>query len=179
MARALQTLVLVRERILDPEFCSIEEYTGWARQKYYDSLAAVGSKTWNPSGDARPFVRFCLVAHLFQAKRMMRHATRMGQIWLEAEREIQKRRLPERLTFALADAAFLDKIRNASYRRSAGIDERRASKDLKLLVDQGLLIPAGERRGRSYKAGPLVEEIRNRVRAAYPPQPIPDPFEKK
>ncbi|NIA03686.1 MAG: hypothetical protein GWP12_04075 [Nitrospirae bacterium] len=39
MARALQTLVLARERILAPQFSSIEEYLGRNTPAYYGVLA--------------------------------------------------------------------------------------------------------------------------------------------
>src|SRR5690606_34881018 len=60
MARCLQTLVLAREGILVPEFCSIEEYLGRNTDAYYRVLAEVGQGSWNPHHDARPWIRFCL-----------------------------------------------------------------------------------------------------------------------
>jgi Fic family protein len=54
MARCLQTLVLAREGILSPVFCSIEEYLGRNTQAYYDVLAQVGHGSWDPEGDAIP-----------------------------------------------------------------------------------------------------------------------------
>jgi Fic family protein len=172
-ARALQTLVLVREGIVDPEFSSLEAYIGRNRRRYFDSLSDVGSVTWDPGGDGRPFLRFCLTAHLHQAEAVLNHARRMGQVWVEAERHVLERGLPARLAFALADAAFLEEIENAAYRQWAGGSARRASNDLQMLVDHGLLIRSG---GRSYKAGPLAREIRERVWAAYPQQLSRDPF---
>ena len=80
MARCLQTLVLGREGILEPEFCSIEEYLGRNTQEYYDLLAGVGRGRWNPRNDARPWIRFCLTAHYRQAKTIVRRIeeTRKG-----------------------------------------------------------------------------------------------------
>ncbi len=57
MARCLQTLALARDRILSPEWMSIEEYLGAHTQAYYDILAEVGRGAWNPQLDARPWVR--------------------------------------------------------------------------------------------------------------------------
>ncbi|EQD70871.1 filamentation induced by cAMP protein Fic, partial [mine drainage metagenome] len=54
MARALQTLVLAREGILDPTFSSIEEYLGHNTQGYYAVLGAVGQSEWHPEHDALP-----------------------------------------------------------------------------------------------------------------------------
>ena len=56
MARCLQTLMLARERILSPEWMSIEEFLGANTQAYYDVLSDVRRGTWNPDGDARPWV---------------------------------------------------------------------------------------------------------------------------
>src|ERR1035437_6738344 len=67
MARCLQTLVLARDQILEPEFSSIEEYLGGNTESYYQVLAQVGRGRWNPTGDTRPWVRYCLQAHYVQA----------------------------------------------------------------------------------------------------------------
>jgi DNA-binding transcriptional ArsR family regulator len=50
----------------------------------------------------------------------------------------------------LAEAALKFRGRNATYRKTADISENLASRDLKALTDQGLLIAKGERRGRYY-----------------------------
>ena len=42
ISRALQTLVLAREGILHPVFCSIEEWLGRVTAEYYAVLAEVG-----------------------------------------------------------------------------------------------------------------------------------------
>ena len=72
MARALQTFVLAREGILDPKFSSIEEYVGRNTQEYYDVLGEVGRGNWHPEHDALPWLRFCLRAHYFQARTLLR-----------------------------------------------------------------------------------------------------------
>lgn len=48
MARCLQTLVLAREGILEPEFSSIEEYLGRNTQDYYSVLAETSEGSWHP-----------------------------------------------------------------------------------------------------------------------------------
>ena len=72
MSRCLQTLVLAREGMLEPAFCSIEEYLGRNTREYYDVLAKVGQGSWHPENDARPWIRFCLTAHYHQAKTIIR-----------------------------------------------------------------------------------------------------------
>ncbi|MBI2153205.1 MAG: Fic family protein [Candidatus Rokubacteria bacterium] len=173
MARGLQTLVLAREGILMPQFCSIEEYLGRNTQEYYGVLAEVGAGGWHPERDARPWVRFCLTAHFRQASTLLRRTREIQRVWDELEVEAKRRQLPERLIFALADAAFGLRVRNSTYRSAAEVSENVASRDLKLLVDAGLLIPHGERRGRSYVASELIRSIRERARE---PRVHEDPF---
>ena len=163
---------MAREGILDPRFCSIEEYLGRNTQAYYDVLAGVGRGSWNPANDALPWVRFCLIAHYNQATTLLRRTRETESVWDELERLIAARRLPERVIYALSDAAFGFRIRNATYRTAADISEITASRDLKLLVDSGLFTPTGEKRGRIYVASETVLAIRRRLRepeSAYKP----------
>ena len=146
------------------------------RDAYYQALARVGGKNWNPNSDARPFVRFCLTAHLRQADRLLRRSRRLAQIWNEVEEEVKRRGLPERVTYALAEAALGFTVRNATYRVLPDINEHLASRDLKMLVDAGLLIPQGERRGRLYTWGDFLKEINARAHKAFPVRVSEDPF---
>jgi lipoate synthase len=57
------------------------------------------------------------------------------------------------------DAAFGYKIRRTRYRNAAEVSEQVASRDLKVLVDQGLLTGQGETKGRIYQAAPVLQEI--------------------
>ncbi|MDQ6760266.1 MAG: Fic family protein [Acidobacteriota bacterium] len=176
MARILQTSVLSRQGIIDPRFCSIEEYLGRNTQGYYDVLAAVGQGQWNPGNNALPWVRFCLIAHFNQATTLLRRTRETERVWNELERLIADMGLPDRVIYALSDAAFGYRIRNATYRTVADIKEVTASRDLKLLVDNRLLVPTGEKRGRIYVASPSLLELRNRnrePRSTYK-SPIPD-----
>jgi Fic family protein len=173
MARCLQTLVLVREGILEPEFCSIEEYLGDNTPEYYQVLANVGQGSWHPENDARPWVRFCLIAHFRQANNLLRRSKELKRIWDELEAEIKSRGLPERTILALADAATGLRVKNSTYRAAAEISEHVASRDLKELVDIGFLVPAGEKRGRYYEASAWVRAVRDRSRE---PKSNLDPF---
>jgi Fic family protein len=164
MARCLQTLVLAREGIIDPWFSSIEEYLGRNTQTYYDVLAQVGQGRWTPKNDARPWLQFCLTAHYRQAKTVLRRSKEMKQIWDEIERLVVELDLPERVQYALSDATIGYRVRNATYRNVAEISENLASRDLKSLVEAGLLLPAGANRGRVYIAAPVLRQIREKTR---------------
>lgn len=80
------------------------------------------------------------------------------------------------MMLALADAASGFKVRNPTYRRAAEITDNLASKDLKALVDQGLLELHGEKRGRYYVASGLVASIGKASETAN--KRIPDPYEQ-
>jgi Fic family protein len=173
MARCLQSLILARAGTLAPEFSSIEEYLGRNTREYYDVLLKVGSGRWNPRRDARPWVRFCLTAHFRQATTILRRSREIHQTWDALEVEVKKRKLPERTILALSDAASGLRVRNAAYRSVADISVQVATKDLKLLVDRGLLVSAGEKKWRSYEASDFLKEIHSRFRE---PKRVPDPF---
>jgi Fic family protein len=173
MARCLQSLILARAGTLSPEFSSIEEYLGRNTREYYDVLLKVGAGSWSPRRDARPWVRFCLTAHFRQATTILRRTREMQQTWDALEVEVKKKKLPERTILVLADAASGLRVRNAAYRSVADISVQVATKDLKLLVDRGLLIPTGDKKGRSYQASEFVKEIRSRFGE---PKRVADPF---
>jgi Fic family protein len=183
MARALQTLVLAREQIVAPVFSSIEEYLGRNTQAYYDVLAEVGQGSWNPGNDARPWIRFCLTAHHRQAMTHLRRIEEAEQLWAACAELALGHGLPERAASGLYDAAHGVRLRNAFYRKllqetlSEQISELTASRDLKAMVDAGLLDPVGERRGRHYVARELVIDMRRKIRQDRPARDTTDPFD--
>jgi Fic family protein len=180
MARALQTLVLAREDILAPEFCSIEEYLGQNTQSYYDVLAMVGRGTWRPESDARPWVRFSLTAHYRQAQTLLRRVKQAERLWVLLEREVQQERLPERVIPGLFYASGGRRLRRVTYRSLAAesdlgeISEAMATRDLKALVEANLLVAVGERRGRFYLPTDRLRAVRARTREQR--GPIEDPL---
>lgn len=173
MGRCLQSLVLARAGTLAPQFSSIEEYLGRNTREYYDVLLRVGAGCWNPRRDTRPWVRFCLTAHFRQATTILRRTRELQQTWDALEVVVKNAKLPERTILALSDAASGLRVRNASYRSVADISVQVATKDLALLVGRELLIPTGDKRGRSYQASEFLKEIRSRFRE---PKRVIDPF---
>ncbi len=173
MARCLQTLVLARSGILAAPFSSIEEYLGRNTRAYYDVLAAVGGGSWHPERDARPWIRFCLTAHYRQATTLLLRTKEMQRLWDALEEEVGRRKLPERTLLALVDAAIGLRVRNATYRPVAEIHDNLASRDLKSLVAEGLLVPEGEKRGRYYVASDFLTTIREKTHES---RRVEDPF---
>lgn len=168
MARALQTLVLAREGILAPQFCSIEEYLGRNTRDYYDVLGEVGGGSWQPHRDARPWLRFCLTAHHRQAGTHLQRVRESERLWEELEHTVERAGLNPRCIPALFDAAIGLRLTNADYRSAIEEDvaEQTASRDLRSLVEADLLEPHGERRGRHYTRTAELRDLRERARDA-------------
>jgi Fic family protein len=175
MARCLQTLVLGREGILEPEFSSIEEYLGRNTQDYYNVLAETGEGMWHPRNSTRSWMRFNLTAHFRQASTLLMRTKLMDVLWQELELMISRRGLPERLIYAVADGAIGYQVRNSSYRNLAELNDILASRDLKAAVEAGLLIPTGERRGRTYAGSPEIKALVDKLRSEFI-KSVPDPF---
>jgi Fic family protein len=163
MARALQTLVLAREKILAPEFSSIEEWLGRNTQAYFGVLGEVGGGVWQPERDARSWMRFNLAAHHMQAQTVLRRVDDTSRTWAQLEEAVKRRRLPERVVFALYPAAIGLKVRRPVYERDADIELGTANRDLRMMVQGGLLEPQGETRGRYYVGTPALRQIRQSV----------------
>lgn len=169
-ARVLQSLVLTREGVLEPEFCSIEEYLGGNTPAYYGVLAAMHRGEFLPGADTLPWVHFCLTAHFHQANRLLRRTREVERLWEALSHLAAQHSLNPRTLVALFDAATGLRLRNSSYRLAAAISENLASRDLKELVDSGLLVARGERRGRSYAAGPELVALRAATREKRAPE---------
>jgi Fic family protein len=173
MARCLQTLILGLSGTLAPEFSSIEEYLGRNTERYYDMLAQVGSGSWHPERDARPWVRFCLTAHVHQAMTVLARSREQQKLAARLEDELTHRGLPDRLVLGLLDAAFNHMVRNGTYRAITELSAQVATRDLGLAVEAGYLEPHGENRGRYYAATPLLRQMRI---DSEEPKTFPDPF---
>ena len=183
MARAVQTLVLAREQIVAPVFSSIEEYLGRNTQAYYDILAAVGQGCWNPQHDARGWLQFCLRAHFFQLRTQLRRIQETEKLYHEIGALATHAGLPDRITGGLVEAAYRFRLTHAAYKAivevTAGeeISSLTASRDLRGMVDAGLLRPVGQTRGRYYLGEAVLDEERKKIQATRTPRETSDPFE--
>ena len=171
MGRALQTLVLTREGIFDPEWCSIEEYLGDNTDAYFRVLAEVGRGRWTPQNNALPWVRFCLQAYDVQVYRILRRVRESRLVWEQLEGLVRRSSLPERCTYALFDASIGLRVTNAAYRNvlrfeGEAISSKLAGRDLHRMVEYGLLERRGDNRGSYYIARAPLVAIRRRVTAA-------------
>jgi Fic family protein len=176
MARALQTLVLARDAIVEAPFASIEEWLGHNTPDYYAVLGVTGAGSWRPERDVSLWVRFNLRAHHMQAQTVRRRMDQSARLWQRLEDEVATRRLPARAAHALFDAAGGLRVRRPGYQGLAEVELRTAVRDLNQLVDAGLLLAEGATRGRHYRATPELMTIAAEVRAGAPAMvdPFPD-----
>jgi len=180
MARCLQSLILAQNGILSPVFMSIEEYLGRNTQSYYDILATVGGGSWQPSRDAGPWVRYILTAHLRQAQTLRRRVREAELLWMAFDEIVEKRGLPERSVVAVFDAAMGIRVRRGTYQKNFepedDVSDQTASRDLRALVDAGLLVAQGEKRGRHYTASREIRELTAGIRSQSKARDNTDPF---
>ena len=176
MARALQTLVLARDGILAPEFSSIEEYLGHGQNtlEYYAVLAKVGGGQWNPANSAARWISFNLRAHHIQAQTVLRRTEEASKLWDALESLTRSEGLPDRAIMGLYSAALGLRVRRTTYQADADITAGTAGRDLRRMVEAGLLVPYGQTRGRWYLGSERLRSIYGQVKAAR--QPVVDPY---
>lgn len=181
MARGLQSLVLAGDGTLAPVFMSVEEYLGRNTRAYYDVLRQVGEGSWQPERDTRPWIRFMLTAHLRQAETLQRRVKTSERLWTSLESLVQAKGLPERSIPALFDATNGYRLRRSTYSaalRDNGdeVSDQTATRDLKTLVDAGVLTAQGDKRGRVYAAAEPLIQIGSEARASRQAKRLEDPF---
>lgn len=174
MARALQTMVLAQDQILEPTFCSIEEWLGHNTDDYYAVLAATGSGQWHPERDTRLWLQFTLRAHHMQAQTLQRRFGEAERLWTMIDSLVSLHRLPDRAAEALFDALLGLRVTRPAYVKRTDVEERTATRDLSRLVELELLEPHGNTRGRFYSAGTPLREQMKQIRGQR--APLSDPY---
>lgn len=183
MARSIQSFVLAGDGVLSPEFLSIEEYLGRNTEAYYAVLTAVAQGRWDPTRDARPWLRFCLTAHYRQALTLLRRIEEAEALWDRCDQLASRHKLPDRCVGPLCDASRGWRIRRALYvktvQSSAGetVSDNTATRDLQLLAKAGLLDPVGEKRGRYYEPSEQLRAVWKTIRDQRTERGVDDPYE--
>jgi Fic family protein len=178
MSRCLHTLLLARDQVLAPEFSSIEEWLGMSMQhtsQYYAALDQAHGRTYSPERDTHGWVRFCLRAHHLQAQLVARRVTITARIWEAASQLADSRNLHERMVTALYSAVG-GHLRRATYAKDEGLSRDQAIRDLSLLVQLGLIAPAGRGNQRHYTAGPDLRDHTVAIRRQIEPVPFTEPY---
>jgi len=159
MSRSLQTLLIARECVLAPEFSSIEAWLGrpgntW---EYYQVLARRGAH-FRPDQDVSEWISFNLLAYHQQAQTVRARFERSGRVWELSSEFALRSGLDERVVSALHDVAMAGRVRRSRYGASEGLSVQQAQRDLKVLVQGGVLRPVGRTRARYYVAGESFPE---------------------
>lgn len=162
VARIVQSLVLVREGLLSPEFASIEEYLGAHTPAYYGVLQRVQGGRYQPERDASAWVSFCVEAHAAQARQRLEQVQEAGARWTFLESVIEPRSWPDRLVIAL-EQSLIGGTDRTSYGQEADVSPATASNDFRRLVDAGLVAARGRGRSTRYHAS---DDLREHVAAA-------------
>ena len=149
ISRIVQSLVLARERLLAPEFVSIEEYLRRNTEAYYATLQNVQGGTYQPGRSPAAWVDFCINAHVEQAQRRLEQLAEAGARWAALEDLVAQRGWPERFVIALEQSLFQG-VDRASYAAEADVSAPTASNDLRRLVDANLVLQRGKGRATRY-----------------------------
>jgi len=157
VARIAQSLVLAREGLTSPEFFSIEEYLGTHTQEYYTALRETQGGSYQPEGDASPWVAFCVEAHIVQARQRLAQIEHAAARWQYLEALVEGRGWPNRLVIALEQSLFGGTERS-KYGDEASVSPATASGDFRRLLDAGLVVQRGRGRNINYVAGDLLRD---------------------
>lgn len=173
MARALQTLVLSQDGLVHPIFSSIEEWLGRNTPEYYKALEQMSDGKWSPEYNTSPWIRFCLTAHYQQALTIIRRHEEYDALFERIEKLVRVAGLHERTTIPLFDAALGMRMTNSRYQREADVSVHVATRDLRMLVEEGYFEPKGEKRGRHYFGSEKLRRHRVDTRIK---KPMPNPY---
>ena len=176
MSRCLHTLVLARDKVLAPEFSSIEEWLGESTNTYayYEVLRHTRS-TWDPVRNAHAWVRFCLRAHHMQAQLVQRRIDRAARTWHELTEIASSAGLDERVISALYAAA-TGQLRRTTYQHDESLTRDQAIPDIRALRRLGLVQPTGHGRSQQYVAAGLAREHALKVVNELRRTPLHDPY---
>jgi Fic family protein len=175
MSRSLQTLMIAREGVLDPEFSSIEAWLGRPRNtwEYYRQLANRGPE-YLPDQDVSDWVRFNLTAYHQQAQTVQHRLNRSAQVWRDLAEFATTNHFDERVISALHDVAMSGRVRRSRYEHAEGLSRQQAQRDLRDLVIAGILESVGRTKGRYYTAGTRFPEVPLEI--AQTPITLTDPY---
>ena len=181
LARCLQSFVLAQDT-RHPHFMSIEEDLGLRTSEYYRALQDTAAGQWSPARSTRPWIEWCLTAHLRQAHRTRWRLDWTEALWSACDDLARAHGLADRTVGPLMDAAHGRSLGRSTYmhivRQSSGdaLSEISASRDLSALVSADLLEPIGAGRGRRYRASDQLRQLRQEMQQAFPRPSDPEPY---
>ncbi len=168
VARCVHQMLVARDRSALGVLGGIDEQLARHRDTYAGLLEAEAEEAVTRHGRGSAWVEMCLRAHLDQAKLLVARMDEAERGWAVTRELVDRAGVPLRSVSALWDAAAGLRIRNGSYRAAVttwtgeSLSYQSASRDLKTLVDAGLLRPHGETRSRWYSAADALLDAHTR-----------------
>ncbi|MET0236841.1 MAG: Fic family protein [Kibdelosporangium sp.] len=177
MSRCLHTLLLARDKVLAPEFSSIEEWLGEDTNTYayYEALRQTRT-TWEPGRSTHTWIRFCLRAHHMQAQLVQRRLDRAAQTWHEVAGIVSAANMDERVVSALYAAA-VGQLRRTTYQHDENLTRDQAVRDIQALRRLGLVEPLGHGRTQRYIAAGQARDRAVEVVRRLGGTPLRDPYD--
>ena len=158
ISRIIQSLVLARERLVSPEFGSIEEYLAANTPTYYAALKKVQGGSYQPDRDASAWVGFCIDAHLAQAKQRLAQIEEAAARWSVLEGLAEGHGWPDRLVVAL-EQSLVGGLDRMTYSSETDVSVATASADFRRLLDAGLVEQRGRGRSTRYTASTRLHTL--------------------
>jgi hypothetical protein len=108
-----------------------------------------------------PWIRFCIAAHLEQARQRLDQIAAASTRWATLEALVESRGWPDRLVIALEQSLF-DGAERKAYAAEADVSLATATTDLRRLLDAGLIDQQGRTRSTRYVAS---QDLRKHVQS--------------
>lgn len=156
ISRIVQSLVLAQDGLVAPELGSIEEYLHRRTDAYYATLREVQGGSYRPERDASPWIRFCVAAHIEQARSRLRLIDEAGARWAVLEQIVERHGWPDRMVSALEQSLFGRADRGA-YADEADVSPATASADFRRLLDAGWVMQLGRGPSTRYEASQALK----------------------
>lgn len=168
-ARLLHALVLARPLAIDPAFLALDAWFATHQAQTSALLAAILSGATPVSA----WLPHSLRAQFSALSELTRRMDEFAELFSRLSQVFDQADLPERCRLPALEAALGVRLANARYMALAGVETHTATRDLKLLVETGFIVPEGEKRARHYRASARLAELRRATRRT---REIVDPY---
>lgn len=158
-ARLLSRMILLREGYALNGLVSLDAQLDIDRAAYFAAIRAAVGAAYKPGYDATPFVGYFVRSIIRSADHVLGRIRSLGEVMIHIRRAIADASVPAPMIDGLAFAWVNRHIRPSDYIRLSGRSAPSTTRDFARAVQDGWLVPTGERRGRYYVLGPKLLAI--------------------
>lgn len=158
-ARLISRMILLRHGYALNGLVSLDAQLDLDRTAYFAAIREAAGTTYSPGYDATPFVDFFIRSITRSADHVLDRLRGLGEVMVQLRRAIADGTLPAPMIDGLAYAWVNRHIRPADYIKLSGRSHQSTTRDFASAVQEGWLVPTGERRGRYYVLGPRLLAI--------------------